>query len=482
MGRIELTESPGKVLAGSGIPAMKYLGFALLLAWHYCLWFVPNVFVGTALLAEAVTYSWLIDLGASVLCLFLIPLLLGRRRYLSSHHWLYWAVPITASVGTLALTLFAFSLDTPLLAYILAAIVGGASAFFWILWGEFFARIKANFSINHIGPVVGVTTVVLFTITIVLPQPLASVFVSLLPLAAGFIFAMANKANEQAPFPPLLPKSTTRKGVKTIIIVCIISFTASMACYFLVAIIPWEALPAADSSFTYGSMGGAFLMLIIGLICIVSKSKINIFGLFPWLLVFIVVAFALFLADEALYFPSFIIALAVSSVFEVLLAMYFGILTSKGYAAPALAFGFSGGFIRAGIAFGNTWAIGYEHAPDLAAAITPETALMFMCVLVAILIPLVRQGYNIAKLTTDPPSETDLEKRCAEVAGEFGLSARETEILVLIARGFTADNIAKKLVISPYTVNTHIRHTYEKMAIHKRSELINYITMQNTEN
>ncbi|MEG0323743.1 MAG: LuxR family transcriptional regulator, partial [Raoultibacter sp.] len=237
MGRIELTESPGKVLAGSGIPAMKYLGFALLLAWHYCLWFVPNVFVGTALLAEAVTYSWLIDLGASVLCLFLIPLLLGRRRYLSSHHWLYWAVPITASVGTLALTLFAFSLDTPLLAYILAAIVGGASAFFWILWGEFFARIKANFSINHIGPVVGVTTVVLFTITIVLPQPLASVFVSLLPLAAGFIFAMANKANEQAPFPPLLPKSTTRKGVKTIIIVCIISFTASMACYFLVAII-----------------------------------------------------------------------------------------------------------------------------------------------------------------------------------------------------------------------------------------------------
>lgn len=33
----------------------------------------------------------------------------------------------------------------------------------------------------------------------------------------------------------------------------------------------------------------------------------------------------------------------------------------------------------------------------------------------------------------------------------------------------------KKLVISPYTVNTHVRHVYEKIGIHKRSELIDYI-------
>lgn len=46
---------------------------------------------------------------------------------------------------------------------------------------------------------------------------------------------------------------------------------------------------------------------------------------------------------------------------------------------------------------------------------------------------------------------------------------------MLIARGFTTDNVAKKLVISPYTVNTHIRHVHEKTGIHKRSELIGYI-------
>ena len=47
----------GKVAEGSLArlakgPAAKYVGFALLLAWHYALWFVPHVFVQTELLDE----------------------------------------------------------------------------------------------------------------------------------------------------------------------------------------------------------------------------------------------------------------------------------------------------------------------------------------------------------------------------------------------------------------------------------------------
>lgn len=54
-----------------------------------------------------------------------------------------------------------------------------------------------------------------------------------------------------------------------------------------------------------------------------------------------------------------------------------------------------------------------------------------------------------------PATESLQEQRIKELAKEFSLSARETEIVMLIARGFTTDNVAKKLVISPYTVNTH---------------------------
>ena len=69
-------------------------------------------------------------------------------------------------------------------------------------------------------------------------------------------------------------------------------------------------------------------------------------------------------------------------------------------------------------------------------------------------------------LTAAPPTKAEIDEICSEVAKEFSLSGREAEILVLIARGYTTNNMAEKLVISPYTVNTHVRHIYEKMQIH----------------
>ena len=41
------------------------------------------------------------------------------------------------------------------------------------------------------------------------------------------------------------------------------------------------------------------------------------------------------------FFPAFIMATGISSLLEILLIMYFGILTSKGYVTPAVAFAFS---------------------------------------------------------------------------------------------------------------------------------------------
>ena len=81
-----------------------------------------------------------------------------------------------------------------------------------------------------------------------------------------------------------------------------------------------------------------------------------------------------------------------------------------------------------------------------------------------------------------PATESSQKHRIKELAAEFSLSARKTEIIMLIARGITTDNVAKKLYISPHTVNTHIRHVYEKIGIHKRSELIDYINSNGSDN
>jgi DNA-binding NarL/FixJ family response regulator len=52
------------------------------------------------------------------------------------------------------------------------------------------------------------------------------------------------------------------------------------------------------------------------------------------------------------------------------------------------------------------------------------------------------------------------------------LSERERELLVLMARGLCAKEIAQQLSVSINTVRTHLQHIYEKLHVHSRSEAI----------
>lgn len=75
----------------------------------------------------------------------------------------------------------------------------------------------------------------------------------------------------------------------------------------------------------------------------------------------------------------------------------------------------------------------------------------------------------------EPTRRDALEARCAAVSAEAGLSPREAEVLVYLARGFTPAYIAKTLVLSISTVRTHVRNIYRKLGVGKREELIHLI-------
>jgi DNA-binding NarL/FixJ family response regulator len=55
-----------------------------------------------------------------------------------------------------------------------------------------------------------------------------------------------------------------------------------------------------------------------------------------------------------------------------------------------------------------------------------------------------------------------------------GLTAREAEVLALIAAGFTNREIAEQLVVSQTTVKTHINHLFAKIQARDRAAAINY--------
>jgi DNA-binding NarL/FixJ family response regulator len=55
---------------------------------------------------------------------------------------------------------------------------------------------------------------------------------------------------------------------------------------------------------------------------------------------------------------------------------------------------------------------------------------------------------------------------------EFSISKRELEVLELIVNGSNNNEIANKLFISIETVRNHIRHIYEKLHVHSKSEAV----------
>ena len=55
---------------------------------------------------------------------------------------------------------------------------------------------------------------------------------------------------------------------------------------------------------------------------------------------------------------------------------------------------------------------------------------------------------------------------------EVALTQRESEILERLAKGYSNKEIANLLNLSLDTVRTHLRHIYEKLHVHSRTEAL----------
>lgn len=76
----------------------------------------------------------------------------------------------------------------------------------------------------------------------------------------------------------------------------------------------------------------------------------------------------------------------------------------------------------------------------------------------------------------DAPFYQDRISKQAELLRQhYRLSAREAEVMELIARGNTVARIAEDLIVSENTIRTHSKRIYAKLDIHKKQELMDLI-------
>ncbi|GHO79714.1 hypothetical protein KSD_74850 [Ktedonobacter sp. SOSP1-85] len=66
-------------------------------------------------------------------------------------------------------------------------------------------------------------------------------------------------------------------------------------------------------------------------------------------------------------------------------------------------------------------------------------------------------------------SETAAQTWKTAVASPYNLTARELDVLRLLAEGHPDTRIAQALVLSPRTINTHLRSIYAKLGVSSHS-------------
>ena len=81
-------------------------------------------------------------------------------------------------------------------------------------------------------------------------------------------------------------------------------------------------------------------------------------------------------------------------------------------------------------------------------------------------IPIESNGASVVEL---------IERRCCFVGQRHGLSAREAQVLTLLAQGRSRPVIQKQLVLSEGTVKTHLSHIYEKLHVRSAQEALDLI-------
>ncbi len=143
------------------------------------------------------------------------------------------------------------------------------------------------------------------------------------------------------------------------------------------------------------------------------------------------------------------------------------------------------GFVRAASSLGTDAGAVVGHATNQLAAGNPHLAGVFASIMAFCFVAFLWLGFrhfsftdavSEVRLITPPEIEqigSHIDAACRFLGKQHGLTPRETEILILLARGRDGKFIAEKYVLSYQTVKTHIKHLYAKLGVHSRQELIN---------
>lgn len=87
----------------------------------------------------------------------------------------------------------------------------------------------------------------------------------------------------------------------------------------------------------------------------------------------------------------------------------------------------------------------------------------------------IASGWGSIRPGKEAPAADPLTRACGALAAEYGLSSREVDVVLLIAKGHTRKGIGSELHLAEETVKTHVANIYQKLLIHSKQELVDLV-------
>lgn len=450
---------------------VRYMGLGFVLAWIYCLWFSGSVLSEEAR-ASFVTLH--LSMGGSAVTLIALALTARRRKGLSDR----WTVvaPLVMSATTVVL---AFD-DTGLPGYACALLGGLASAFFWLQWGELFCKLEQETLESNVSALALVTVAVAAVVSN-LPHWFACTVVSLMPLVSGALLLTARGSLSRDAFDPqpeAIPDPKAHPAPYALLVpmgLCSAVFSAASSLVLGSA--------SAANSLLWGPgtisavIGGGLVSVALFFATSAFANRIDFSFLYRWMVPVMTVSLALSsVSVPVVGAVGSILAGSIAFMTDCLFIIVLVTLCRQGICEPAVAFGLFRGCIQLGASTGTALALVWGSTG------LPVLVLLQLAVCLCAFVPLVVVGLENKMQALRPcglvAATSDDCDPVGSVCERYRLSAREGEVIALLARGRSVPHIRETLGISKNTIETHIKHVYAKMDIHSKQELIDLLEQE----
>jgi len=457
------------------LPALTYLGLGCWMAWNLVA-FSGSVWLIDTDSSWRVSDLFTIHLLASVFTLLLFGVLLHRLSpFVAKNRFVFIGAAVALVGGALVICARPTIFANQTVFYIGCVLTGAGTSCLFIRCAALFGALNPKLSFIRICESM-LFACALYCVLKIMPGTIGLVLFVLLPLFSAMLLGIRAR-DRQGEAAVLYGKVHFTRQFWSFLAAIVVFATAAQV--LKGALIP---LPPAESVLSYDYM----LLILLATTVILMLGTVVLAKPLDFGIVYrpATLAIIVLLVVVPLFNVGSVAAGALSSaanyVFNLMVWGMLSYLVFQAQGDAVRVFCFGNAALAAGSVLGNVFSIGMlsagmEHGTYMTACLVLALASIFISLFVF-------PEHKIAELLL-PIDESTLEEQngskhyapwkeaCERVAASHGLSERETEVFMLLAKGKTTQQVSDILVISPYTTRAHVRNIYTKLDVHSRSML-----------